>query len=66
MELTREERLEIIKAAASLVHAGLVEPSALDGFRLSNSPRQDPLGALSSVYDGIARVYGDKIKLTAD
>ena len=66
MDLTREEKLEIMKAAATLVASGLLEPSALEGFKLSMTPRSDPLEALSAVYDGIARTFEKKLDVGSE
>lgn len=63
MDLTREEKLKLMECAATLVHAGLLEPAALDGFKLAKSARIDPIAAFSGIYDGIANLYISKVAL---
>ena len=59
--LTREEKLKILECAALLVQTGLNDSKTLDGFKLPQAASLDPIGALSGVYDGIARLFQSKV-----
>ena len=63
MELTREEKLTLLEGALVIVQAGLLEPTALDGFKLPKPVREDPIAAISGVFDGIANLYRSKLAL---
>jgi hypothetical protein len=63
VELTREEKLKLLEGALVIVQAGLLEPTALDGFKLAKSPKEDPIAAISGVFDGIANLYRSKLAL---
>jgi len=63
VDLTRDEKLRVLECAVTLVHAGLLEPSALEGFKLAQSARVDPINAISGIYDGIAKLYISKLSI---
>lgn len=63
MQISRDEKLKLLECATILVQAGLMEPAALDGFKLAHSARVDPIAALSGVYDGIVNLYISKLAL---
>ena len=66
MELKREEKLALLQGALVIVQAGLLEPTALDGFKLDKPVKEDPIAAISGVFDGIANLYRSTLALPTD
>jgi len=66
VELKREEKLALLQGALVIVQAGLLEPTALDGFKLDKPVKEDPIAAISAVFDGIANLYRSKLALPTD